>query len=47
MKGSKIFRIRVSTTLKGHSCRHQLGSTWVVVGGGDVNGLKKHIYIIL
>ena len=47
MKRSKMFRIRVSTTLKGHSCRHELGSTRVVVGGGDVNGLQKHIYIIL
>ena len=44
MKRSMMFRIRVSTTLKGHSCRHGLSSTRVVVGGGDVNGLQKHVY---
>ena len=47
MKSSMTFRIRVSTTLKEHSCRHGLGSSWVVVGGGDVNGLQKRISIIL
>ena len=46
MKRSMIFRKRVSTTLKGHSGHHGLGSTRVVVGGGDVNGLQKHMYII-
>ena len=47
MKRSMMSIIRVSTTLKGHSCRHGLGSTRVVVAEGDVNGLQKHIYIIL
>ena len=46
MKRSMMFRKRVSTTLKGHIGRHGLGSTRVVVGGGDVNGLQKHMYII-
>ena len=30
MKSSVVFRIRISTTLKGHSCRHE---TWFHTGG--------------
>ena len=58
MKRSVMCRIRVSTTFKSHSCQCDrqnlflvlhgtIGTTRVVMGGGDVNGLQKHMYIIL
>ena len=56
MKRPVMCRIRVFTTFKGHSCLWPSkfifcylgrGSTRVVTGGGDVNGLQKHINIVL